>query len=250
MAIFKRYLTPLLLGLTGLVFLPAGRAQAPVSPTEPPPVFFRTLAIGNPVPLKGLLYEFQRKSVPLMVSDTDASMLYQCPPQGTVSIYREEPPIPPETKRRRIPVAEVRLGKDSSYWIALSATTLRGVTTITPFVINDSWDAHPLETVRVMNFSRRNIAVKVDDLAVELSPVETHTFPYPGAGTEIVRFQVATKDEGAWTARVNSPQGIIHKTRATIAITDIEPSQYDPTPDGINIINMIDATSPPPKTEK
>lgn len=248
MAISKRYLTLLRLGLAGALITVGAHSQPATAPAEPPPVKFRTLAIGNPVPLAGLFYELNKKSVSLLVNDTDPSMLYEAPPQGVLSIYREAPPVPPETKPRRIPVIDVQLGKDPIYWVVLAAKTKQGTTTISSAVISDSWDAHPFETVRVLNFSKRQVAVKVGNTPVELSPTGSHIFPYPPGDTEILTLQTATNDAGGWVLRMNSPQGIIHGTRASIVISDVEPNQWDPHPEGINVMNMID-TVPQPKPD-
>jgi hypothetical protein len=245
MAISKRYLNLFRLGLAGALIVVVARAQSAGAPAEPPPVKFRTLAVGNPVPLAGLFYEVNRKSVPLLVNDTDLSMPYDAPRQGALSIYREAPPVPPETKPRRITVAEVNLGKDPAYLVVLTA---KSTTTVSAAVISDSWEAHPFETVMVLNFSKRRVAVKAGDKLVELSPSGSHVFPYPPGDSEILTLQTATNDAGGWVLRMNSPQGIIHGTRASIVISDVEPSQWDPHPEGINVINMID-TTPQPKPD-
>jgi hypothetical protein len=245
MAHSKRYLTLLFLAVAGTLFPIVGRAQP--APVEPLPVKFRTLAIGNTVPLAGLRYDYNRKPISILVGDTEPSSPYNASPSGLITFYRESPPVPPETKPRRIPVAEAQLGNDPMYWIVLVARIQSGVTTVTPLVINESWDAHPHETVRVLNFSKRKVAVKLGETAVEMAPSESHIFPYPSGDSEIVTLQTATNDAGQWVLRMNSPQGIIHGTRASIVISDVEPSQWDPHPEGINVINMIDTMTPPPK---
>ncbi|HSI07818.1 MAG TPA: hypothetical protein VK985_04450 [Rariglobus sp.] len=246
MAIRERYLTPFLLLFSAVLMTTNGLAQSAPAADVAPPVMFRTLAVGNTIPFAELFYENrQHKSVPILVGDTAPSELYESPPGGIISFYREQAPIPPETRPRRIPVTNVRLGKDSMYWIVLSTTKNEGGSTVTPFVISDSWETHPFETIRVLNFSRRRVAIQVGDRLKELATNEFELFPYPAADSELVRFKTATNDGKGWILRKNTPQPIIHNTRASIVISDIEPTEHDPNPEGINVRNMIDPLQPP-----
>jgi hypothetical protein len=84
------------------------------------PVVFRTFSASLDTDIAGLFYDLRDRQIPVSANNRALSSPYVSPPGGLVSFYRELPPVPPEEKPRRIPVAEVRLGSGGP-WLVLLA---------------------------------------------------------------------------------------------------------------------------------
>jgi hypothetical protein len=206
---------------------------------------FRVLAIGDPVPLGGLLYDLNGKSVHLHASDVSLSTLYEAPKTDPLVLYREIPPPPPETKPRRVPVLSVDLGSRSPALLVLKATPSG---TVTSKVIDDSWDSFPPQTVRVLSFSRRSTAAQIEGNNAELPPLGFHIFPYSSAKPRI-RVKVASLNGGTWKLQFNNSQAVLPGYRINMVVLDFEPTPQDPEPEGVNVLKMIDPLSPPQDTQ-
>lgn len=245
MAFTQRHLTT---GLT-LFFGLVAAAQTHAQPEAEPSVLFRTIAVGTQV--SGLFYEISPgKPVAVSAGGAALSVPYVSPASGELSFYRELPPEEPNGKPRRVPVAEVHLGKSGPYMVILtSAASSADSTTITPIVVDDSWSIHPLQTVRVFNFSKRHAAVMVAEETVEMDTNQSHVFSYPPKKGSF-RFKVALVEANGWILRVSCPQGVIPDTRSTIVITDVVPTENEPHPVDVNITNVFDFTKPPPPPGK
>lgn len=246
MALFARHLifsAVCLFGLAG-----ATRALA-AEPAEPA---FRTLAVGKLSAVSGLHYEHAGKDVALAVNNIGLSPAYPAPRGGVLSLYRILPPAAPGEGPRKVPVAEARLEGSSQYLLVLSALSdpgSPGPVQVAALAVDDSWAAHPAESVRVFNFSRRRAAIQVSTPTdtVVLATGESHVAPFPKKG-RIVDLKIATQDQGGWVLRFNCPQGIIPKTRTLVVIHDVQPTKEEPNPDDISI-NTIYDTTPPAKPE-
>jgi hypothetical protein len=226
-----------------LLTAPLSRAQAV---SGEPPVLFRTLALAEVV--SGIFYDDVRGRPVQLMAGSGLSAPYVCPPGGLVSLYREEPPVPPETTPRRVPVAEARLGKGGP-WLLLLARAPGAARTeaVQVVAIDDSWTAHPVGTIRVFNYLKRRAraAVKIGGEAIELSTGGSHIFPYPGEADQSW-VQVALQEEDGWVLRAGGPQATIPNTRATLVLADSPPTPFDPDPRTVLIRNLIEAAPPPP----
>ena len=241
MAFTQRYLKPASLCLLSLSVALVLRAQQPLEK----PVTFRAMAVGNSV--SALLYELAPgKIVPLSAGSSDLSQPYASPPGGLVAFFREGPPERPGEKPKRIPIAKAQLGSGGPYLVVLSLppTGSNGMSVET-IVVDDSWTAHPMKTVRVFNFSKRRAALQVGADNQELVTGGSHVFPYP-PGKGSILFKVALMEEQGWVLRTNCPQGIIPNTRSTVIITDVVPTVDEPNPVDINVANVFDFSQPPP----
>lgn len=239
------------IAIIGLLTLPCGYAQGPATPVKTPVPQFRTAGLGNINPFTGLLYDANRKPVTVATRYANLSEPYERQDVGPVVLYREVAPVPPETKPTKIPVVTAQLGKDPLYLMVLigshaSPTATTATTpTITTCIVDDSWEAHPVNTVRIFNFSHRRVAVQIEDVMTELSNAESNVFPYP-KNKGIIRLKVATLESTGWKLRSTTPQGIIPGTRSNIFIEDFKPEIEDPNPEDINVFNLVDSLPPPP----
>jgi hypothetical protein len=242
MAHAQRYLkraSLLLLGVT--LGLADGFAQTGTPPADPQPLLFRAVAIGSAIPLSGLFYEHKGKSLMVYPSDVSLSPTFERSDTGPLKMYREVAPTPPETKPKRVPALTANLGPDALYLLAL---TVAADNSVACTVIDDSWEAFPLQMVRVLNFSHRNVVVQVEGALAELAPQQTHLFPY-SKNRPRIRCKVASKESDGWKLQFENSQAIIQGTRVNIMISDCEPTVDDPNPDGINVLKMIDPLQPP-----
>lgn len=245
---YMKFLPQIILGLLAMA---CGYAQN--SPAQPQTATsqFRTAGLGNIAPFTGLLYDSGKKPVSVGTRYVNLSEPYERQDTGPLVLHREVAPVPPETKPTKLPVVTAPLGKDSLYLMILigahpdPTTPTATTSSITTCIVDDSWEAHPVDTVRIFNFSRRRVAVQIEDVATELSHTESRVFPYP-KNKGMIRLKVATLESTGWKLRSTTPQGIIPGTRSNIFIEDFKPEIEDPNPEDINVFNVVDSMPPPP----
>jgi hypothetical protein len=228
-------LTVMLLGVLA-VFAAEVRAQ----PEPKPPVTFRTLALGAPV--AGVFYELEGKPVAVGAGSSGFSSSYVAPAAGRVGFYRLVPAERPEEKPRRVPVAEVQVGKGGPYLVLMIVDPETAA--ISTMLVEDSWETHPVKTARVFNFSRRRAMVKLAEEIVELPTTESHIFPYPDGNQ--VWLQAATKENETWVLRVGGPQVTLPKARSTVVLIDQPPSIERRNPYAVLVRNFIEFEPAPP----
>lgn len=243
MAILQRHLSLLSVALFGLFVLPAKSQDQSETAV---PVVFRTLAVGNATAVSGLFYDYKGKSVPVPVDGMSLSAPLSSPPSGRIALYRQLPPLKPGDPLRRVPVAEAQLGKNGPYLLLLTSAadpTTRGAIGVSALPISDSWDAHPVETVRIFNFSRRRAAIQLDSDTTELATTQSHVTPFP-KNTRIVDMKVAIFEKNAWMLTSSNPPAIIPRTRLIVVITDMEPTPENPHPTEVDIHAVYDDRPP------
>jgi hypothetical protein len=184
MAYAKRYLSLFSALLLGLI--PALKVKAQLPDT---PVIFRVIAIGASI--GPLLYE-QAPGQIMAVSagHNELSSSYVCPPDGELSFFSEIPATKPNEHPRRVPIAKVQLSKKGGPFLVVLSPPSGPYDLLKTEVqvIDDSWDAHPLQTARVLNYSKRRAAVQVASTTAEVASAGTHVFPYPsGKGYVILK---------------------------------------------------------------
>lgn len=217
---------------------PVCRAQ-----TAAPPCF-RTFGVGGGAPTAKLFFENKGKAIPLVIDTQGLSPAYAIPASGVVSLFREEPPAVPGEPRRRVQVAEARLGKPAPMLLALVATPDgQGSHRVSVIVADDSLESHPMESARVFNFSRRRLALQTPDGHVELSAGESHVVPYPAQG-RVIDLRIAILEAGEWLLCSTSPQGIIAGTRMIVVVSDDDPTPGNPSPVEPVLSTLYD-TAPP-----
>jgi hypothetical protein len=228
------------LGLLALAtIILAARAPAQTSPKAP--ATFRTLSLGTTV--SGVFYDRQSKPVPVMAGSSGFSAPYTAPSDGHVRLYRVTPAASPDVPAERVTLSETPMfGGPFLIFMAADPATPSMPHVM---VVDDSWDAHPVRTMKVYNFSRRVTLVKVGDTSGEIAPGKSHLFPYPD-GTQLW-FQAATREESGWKLRISGPQLIMPEARSTAVLVDQLPSdEFRPQTDELLIRNFIDPQPPKP----
>jgi hypothetical protein len=246
MALLERYLNSALLRLAGVAlatialgfFAPDGRAQP-----EAPPAVFRTLAFSADV--SEVFYDLHGKPVPVSAAAAGMSMPYEIPAGGRVSFYRLQPADTPEGKPRRVIVTEASMTGPGPFLVFMAART-ESPGGIWVQVVEDSWETHPAETIRLFNFSRRNVAVKIviKNTVAELAPGEEKILPYVANGQ--FWLQVATKEAGSWVMRVSAPQVAPPTARITAILFDQQPTPDRPVTHELDLVKYIDVLPKPP----
>lgn len=231
MAHLRRYLI-----LSGL---PLALALAQAAP--PPPLQFRVLAIGNPVPFERTYYDLDGQATPIHASDVLLSPLYERKPENrSLLLYKQTPAIPPAKQPGRQPVTDVNLGAKSPTLVILKA----GADRVSSTAIDDSWEAFPPGSVRVLSFSKRRIAAQIDGDSAEIDPFSYHIFKYP-PGRSRIRVKVASQDQGRWELRYNNSQAVLPDCRVNVVLYDFDPSPGDPNPLDLGILKVVDPLLPP-----
>lgn len=238
MAYFQRHLNRITL-LAALAI--ASWATPAVSLAQPPPVkppvVFRTLALGMSTGTD-ILYDYKEKPVIVTAGGSAFSSPYSLPENRQLQFYRVLPPVPPEKTPRRQILADVNVGAGDGPFLLFMIIDPDKPTELQVKVVHDSWDEHPVQTMRMFNFSRRKTLLKITDTPFELSTAESRLFPY-AAGTQIW-MQAATFEEGRWEVRVSGPQLTLPKTRATVVLLDQPPTIEFPNAKDLLVRNFVD----------
>lgn len=221
-------IVPLLIAL-------GGHASAQTTET-PKAALFLTLALGSEV--SSVFYEHKGKTIPLQASLATISRIYETDVSRQVSIFRllpsKDPLLPPE----RQVLAKLSLPPDSPHLLLFTGNA--DPTKISVKAIEDSWEIHPENTFRLINDSRRTVAIRLGDEEGVLRPGENSVFKAAGKGYDF-DFKAATLENGGWVLRIQSPQSIVPRTRATIVIYDQLPSRENPAPEDLVVASFIDA---------
>lgn len=253
LSLFPRF-PALLVIAVGLMTSPALAQPQP----EPVPTTFRTFAAG-PF-LSELFYEYQGKPVPVSAGNL-FSRPYNVPEGGRVALYRLVPDAAPAKPPTRVPVTTMTIKQGGPYFVFLLATynpTDPKRPFVEALVVDDSWEQHPAETIRVINFSQVRIAVKISDSVFELATKEHRVCPYPKGQSGKIRVQAAAKmGDEKWEARIGGLKQFKAGARSTFVISDEMPAGDDapssgqgwtqPVAGNLTLRNLIDTTPPPPK---
>jgi hypothetical protein len=225
------------LAVVALAFLAAvARAQP-----APPPATFRTLAISTDVP--DVYYDLRGEAVVVTAATSGLSMPNEIPAGGRVVFYRLQPAGTSEVKPRRVTVADVRLSGTGPFLLFMAERPDSPELVVQ--IVDDSWENHPVETIRWLNFSRRNVVVKIvnKELTVELAPGQDRLLPYGVTGQ--FWLQAATRETGGWVMRISAPQVSPPQTRITAITFDQKPTPDRPRTKELDLVKFIDVAPKP-----
>lgn len=211
--------------------------------SEAPRATFRTFAIGENV--ADIFYELSGKPVPVTAATAGLSTPYDVPAGGRIVFYRLQPADTPEGKPQRVTVADVNLNGVGPFLVFM-ADKPGTPGKILVQVVDDSWQTHPVETIRLFNFSRREVAARIviKEVVVELTPGQDRVLPYPVIGQ--FWMQAATKESTGWVMRVSAPQVAPPKARITAIIFDELPSPDRPVTRELYLFKFIEIAPKPP----
>lgn len=198
-----------------------GYAQAPSTATLP--VTFRMLSLGAPV--SKVYYDYHGRPVRISAGSTSFSSPRRAEAGQKVDLYREVPAADPNAAPTRETLSSFQLGNGGPYLVFFDVNANNRFD-IRTHVVEDSWQEHPVGTMKIFNFSRRKTMVKVNDTIVELEPLETTQFNY--SGERQTWLQAAVWENGEWTLRTSSPQVTLPNTRSTLVLLDQPPSPDRP----------------------
>lgn len=199
-------------------------------------VTFHTFCVNLDGYVGGIFYDYRGEKIAITANNVGLSGPYQSPPGGLVSLYRELPPVAPETKPRRVPVAEARLGSGGPWLLILSSTRNAAAPeqpAISALAIDHSWEKHPVGMVRVFNFCPAVSAFQIVENAFELRPGEDQVVPFPNTELAQLFVKVAVKKDGQWRLQINRPQRIPPAdalVRLSWVLMEVPPDEDNPEP--------------------
>lgn len=183
------------------------RSQTPVQPAPTFRVFCLTL---NAV-VSGIHYDVKGKRVTLNADNIGLSSPYPCPPDGKLSLYIELPPVAPDEKPQRVPLAEARLSGPGN-WLLFLVVGTAPAPAMPPSVmakaVQDDWGAERPDTVRLFNFCRTSLALQLGPDTFELPSGQSHVASYSNPAAATIWLKAAVQTSEGWEVRLGSPQRV------------------------------------------
>lgn len=255
MAISQRHLIRLF--WTVLCFAPLGFLHAQTSPATGPGTF-RLLALGSVEPM---LYKADsRTQQRISLSTSSYSRPYPIPANGVISFYRIGVAPTPLQPAPVLPVAEIRVGQHTAEQPIIIILIPGGHPKIPPpvladgkpaefsaLILDDSFSAHPKNTLRVLSFSKYATAVKLGTSeGAQILPLESKTIAYPSGDRAML--QIAAFTHNMWAPVSSNLQMLAPDTRLTLFLSDTPPSQGNPDPREVTFNKIVEVfPSEPPR---
>ncbi|MDF3057116.1 MAG: hypothetical protein K0R17_1331 [Rariglobus sp.] len=237
--------------VTALLIAGSGLRAQPVSL---PPATFQLYA---PAPLGDLFYDLKGRPVSIHVGHQSFSAAAVVPPGGNVVLYRFKPAAEPGLPPVREPVLSAAVtAREGAQTLLLiypeGPPPPDGTPDTRPLrslVFDQSAGGFPHGTIRVFSFSARPVAMKIGPAAVPVPSMQTVIVPYPD--DRRTWLHIATIGEQGWQRVIGTPQTLGPRTRLSLFLRDIPPSQYDPKPIGLllgKILETIPETAEAPRS--
>jgi hypothetical protein len=241
MALPRRYLIPLFRRIPSawqvpvlLVFIMGIHLSTFAQTPSVPVPTFRAIAIDHSV--SGILYDHRGKSVTVTAGINSYSKSYPLDGHQELSFYRMVPAENKEDPPRRETLKTIAVsGQGPLVIFMLAGADIHSTPHILAF--DDSMAAHPLDAVRICNFSWRHAAVNIGNESIELSSGQSLVFPYVN---KKIWLKAATKETEGWKLRISAPQITIPGHRSTLAIIDQPVSVDRPDTRELLVRNIID----------
>lgn len=218
---------------------------------------FRAFVLG---PVRSVLYDVGRNQPRLVnFSRSSYSREHPLPASGDLRFYRMKEAadgLPPQ----RVEVAAIRVGAraaDEPVIIVLvpnpaytgedaggqtgaaGAPTAPAQPEFFSSVLDGSLSAHPEGTIRVINYARRNVALRLGDEQLLLSPDNPEgLIRYPQGDRAIM--QIGAVLRGEWTPVYSSQQMFAPQTRLTLFIADQSNPSGLPEAEGITVQKIVE----------
>jgi hypothetical protein len=152
---------------------------------------------------------------------------------------------------RKQRVADVSLPSGTASALVVLAPTPEG--SPLPYqgrALDQSLEAHPLNTMRVVNFSNLKLALKVGGATAVILPSGEEGFPFPSDGPLSITVEVAVGTTDGWTMVQRSLQPAPPGRRILVIVRDGRPdySIQDPAlrTKPVDVIFLIDRAPPAP----
>lgn len=210
---------------------------------------FRTLAVRRASPK--LFYNDGEKEVRLHAGDTALSNAYTAPPSGKIEIYCYVPAKDHKLPPVKVTLAEAQLSNTSDNILLIltnsnSDEANKGAPSIETRMVDASLEAHPLNTARVFNFSKRDAAAKIEDEFAQINSGKDHLFKFPEDNKMWVKIAAYEGSDEGWIMRNGGPKAVFPNTRSIIVLSDAYPSREDPEGKRITLRNIVDRHPPVP----
>lgn len=163
------------------------------------------------------------------------STLHSAPASREIVLYTEIPAPEPGRPPVKQPLARTRLPAASlgPFLVVLYPGGVSGLK-FDSFAIDQSLDAHPAQTYRVFNFSKRQLAVNLADQNLLLAPRESGRVPYPNDRKAWIKVAASTAGND-WLLVRSSSHPVGPGTRTCVFLMDIPPTEDVPNPTGVVI---------------
>ncbi|HSI09619.1 MAG: hypothetical protein ACAH89_11250 [Rariglobus sp.] len=166
----------------------------------------------------------------------------------TMRVFREQTV---EGAKRKLPVADVPLPEGTSSVLVMLAPAPAGsALPIQGRALDQSLEVHPLNTVRIVNFSNRTLALRVGEKTSVSAPGADDRFPFPAGGAPQVPVEVAVNTPEGWQLVQRSLQPAPAGRRILVVVRDGRPdlSIQDPSlrTKPVDAVFLIDRAPPAP----
>lgn len=205
--------------------------QSQETADQSPPVQFRLITMAD---IASFFYDNDGEKERIYATPGNFSPLYTAPEGRKIEFYNELAGPTSNDPVSRVAVIKVKLpAGEGPFLIVLKAHESPG-SSFNSYVIDHSLEAHPPDTFRTFNFSKRSMAVRLADKDTLLSTGESDTVPYPEGGKAWLKVAAKDRDDG-WLKVKSMPYTVGSDSRTTILLMDIPPSKRDPSPRGIAV---------------
>lgn len=196
---------------------------------------FRVIALAD---FATLFYDINGEKEIIDVGLGTFSQLYPASADRKLVFYREEQNPDPSLPPIKVPIAKATLpGSEGPFLVLLLDTPSSEGLEHSTAVIKHSLNAHPANTYRVFNFSKRRMAVRLADKDMLLSRGESDTVAFPNTRKAWLKVAADNKDSG-WLVVTSSSHNVGSDARTTVFIVDIPASKRDPNPKGVVVRRM------------
>lgn len=204
------------------LLVPASAARSHAAETAS----FRAFALSDG--MSGLRYDFKGRSISLDLAPSVFSPPYQCPANGTLSLYREV--RSPEGKTKRVPVSEMVFGPGGPWLLFLSRVPdpdAPGRSRVAGRAFDQSWESHPSSMVKIFSFCSTPVMLQVGQRTISLAPSGSEIVPYPVENSRLW-LKAASREGDAWRLGLSQPQRLHEGTRSTWILLNSPFSEEDP----------------------
>lgn len=225
MALIQRNLSAVALACLGWLCAPTAAQPAPE------PAQFRVVCLAESA---SFFHDLAGVKTRIDAGIDSFSNLIPAPPDRDIVLYAEVPAATPGRPPAKKPLARARLPGAGSgpFLLVLHPAPPGSELKFGTLVIDQSLDAHPSQSYRVFNFSRRRVAVNLAGRDLLLAPRESGLVPYPGDRKTWLKIAVNNHADG-WQLVRSSSHPVGPGTRTSILILDIPPTPDVPDPVGV-----------------
>lgn len=190
---------------------------------------FRAFSVDTNI--SNLFYDVDGEQIPFSANKWRFSKQFPAPKNGTLTLYREEPPIPPATLPTQVIVSEIALADSVSSLIFLrepSPNTKHS--SLTGIAYDNSLENNPAGHIQILNFCDSHIIAELDNKKLEL-PINRTQIVKIDSNDPKLWLKAATYVDGEWELRISGPERIRQNAQSTWVFLTLHAHEHDPQPD-------------------